>query len=102
MKLTSHEVGDMEYVSVHAFQLYSSCYLTKAYPPKQDALHEIAEEMGIDTGRKEAKERFIIWRLETWGHWETPEETRQIIKNQYPGGIPIPPGFKLRVIRDDD
>jgi hypothetical protein len=102
MKLTCSQVQDMEFVSAHAFQLCSSCYSTKAYPPKQDALHRTAEEMGIDTDRKEAKERFWIWRLETWGHWETPEETRQTLKNEYPDGIPNPTRFKPRVIRDDD
>jgi hypothetical protein len=102
MKLTYSQVTDMEFVSAHAFQPCSSCYSTKVYSPKQDALDRIAKEMGIGTDRKEAKERFWVWRLETFGNWRTPEEARQTLKNEYPDGIPNPTGFKVQILRDDD
>jgi hypothetical protein len=58
--------------------------------------------MGIDTDRKEAKERFWVWRLETFGQWKEPEEIQQTLKNEHPDGIPNPTGFKVRIPRDDD
>jgi hypothetical protein len=66
---------------------------------------EIAKEMGIDPEKKEAKDRFWVWRLETFGKYKSLDEIGQTMDNEYgpceTPVTPLPSRYKLPNWKDN-